>query len=302
MGRRLGFDMNIIEVEWGEGAPAERYRSALEADAQHQIKAVLVCQNETATGVTSEVAAIRRVLDDLGHPALLFVDSVSALASIDFRMDEWKVDVCVAGSQKGLMLPAGMGITCVSQKALQAAQNSRHPRCYFDYSDMVRSNGTGYFPYTPSIPMLHGLREALVMLEEEGLENVFARHHYLAEGVRAAVTQGWKLSLCAKAPQWYSDSVSAIEVPAGFNAAEVIERAFRRYNLALGTGLSKVAGKVFRIGHLGDLNEVMLMGAIAGAEMAMLDCGIPVTPGSGVGAASQFWRTHEAPVGLGAGA
>ena len=301
MGRRLGFDMNILEVEWGEGAPAERYRSALEADAQHQIKAVLVCQNETATGVTSDVAAIRRVLDDLGHPALLFVDSVSALASIDFRMDEGKVDVCVAGSQKGLMLPAGMGITCVSQKALQAAQNSRHPRCYFDYLDMVRSNGTGYFPYTPSIPMLHGLREALVMLEEEGLENVFSRHHYLAEGVRAAVTQGWKLSLCAKAPQWYSDSVSAIEVPAGFNAAEVIERAFRRYNLALGTGLSKVAGKVFRIGHLGDLNEVMLMGAIAGAEMAMLDCGIPVTPGSGVAAAAQFWRTHESPTGLGAG-
>ena len=138
--------------------------------------------------------------------------------------------------------------------------------------------------------------------EEEGLENVFARHHYLAEGVRAAVTQGWKLSLCAKAPHWYSDSVSAIVVPAGFNAAEVIERAFRRYNLALGAGLSKVAGKVFRIGHLGDLNEVMLMGAIAGAELAMLDCGIPVTPGSGVAAATRFWHTHEAPVGLGAGA
>ncbi|WP_297505601.1 aminotransferase class V-fold PLP-dependent enzyme [Ferrovum sp.] len=302
MGRRLGFNMNILEVEWGEGAPVEGYRSALEADAGHQIKAVLVCQNETATGVTSDVAAIRRVMDELGHPALLFVDSVSGLGSIDFRMDEWKVDVCVAGSQKGLMLPAGMGITCVSQKALQAAQNSRHPRCYFDYLDMVRSNGTGYFPYTPSIPMLYGLRESLVMLEEEGLENVFARHHYLAEGVRAAVTQGWKLSLCAKAPHWYSDSVSAIVVPAGFNAAEVIERAFRRYNLALGAGLSKVAGKVFRIGHLGDLNEVMLMGAIAGAELAMLDCGIPVTPGSGVAAATRFWHAHEAPVGLGAGA
>ncbi|NDU85242.1 MAG: aminotransferase class V-fold PLP-dependent enzyme [Ferrovum sp.] len=299
MGQRLGFDMNILEVEWGEGTPTERYRAALEADTEHHIKAVLVCQNETATGVTSDIAAIRQVLNDTGHPALLFVDSVSALGSIDFRMDEWGVDVCVAGSQKGLMLPAGLGVTCVSQKAQEAAKNSRHPRCYFDYQDMIKSNGTGYFPYTPSIPMLYGLKESLTMIEEEGLENVFARHRYLAEGVRAAVQQGWKLSLCAKSPHWYSDSVSAIVVPEGFNAAQVIERAFRRYNLALGTGLSKVAGKVFRIGHLGDLNELMLMAAIAGAEMSMLDCGIPVTPGSGVAAASEYWRTHQAPAALG---
>ncbi|MDA8416411.1 MAG: aminotransferase class V-fold PLP-dependent enzyme [Betaproteobacteria bacterium] len=298
MGQRLGFDMQILETEWGEGAPVERYHEALAADSQHQIKAVLVCHNETATGVTSDVAAIRRVMNDLGHPALLFVDAVSSLGSIDFRMDEWQVDVCVSGSQKGLMLPAGMGITCVSKKALSTAQACSHPRCYFDYQDMIRSNATGYFPYTPSIPMLYGLRESLRMLDEEGLENIFARHQYLAGGVRAAVQEGWKLALCAKEPQWYSDSVSAIVVPPEFNAAHVIERAFRRYNLALGTGLSKVAGKVFRIGHLGDLNELMLMGAIAGAEMAMLDCNIPVIPGSGVAAASAYWRHHSVPAGL----
>lgn len=298
MGQRLGFAMEILDTEWGEGAPVERYREALSADTAHHIKAVLVCHNETATGVTSDVAAIRRVMNDLGHPALLFVDSVSALGSIDFRMDEWQVDVCVSGSQKGLMLPAGLGVTCISPKAVAAAQASRHPRCYFDYQDMIRSNATGYFPYTPSIPMLYGLRESLAMLEEEGLDQVFARHHYLASGVRAAVQQGWQLSVCAKDPQWYSDSVTAIVVPPEFNAAQVIERAFRRYNLALGTGLSKVAGKVFRIGHLGDLNELMLMGALAGAEMAMLDCGIPVTPGSGVAAASAYWRSHPVPTGL----
>lgn len=293
MCQRLGFDVEIIEVEWGEGAPADRYLAALEADKQHKIKAVLVCQNETATGVSSDIPAIRKAMDSVQHPALLFVDSVSALASIDFRMDEWKVDVCVSGSQKGLMLPAGMGVTCVSEKALAARQSATHPRCYFDYLDMIKNNAVGYFPYTPSIPMMYGLKEALVVIEEEGLENIFARHAYLANGVRAAVQDGWKLKLCAKAPQWYSDTVSAILVPEGYNAAQVIERAYKRYNLSLGAGLSKVAGKVFRIGHLGDLNELMLMGAIAGAEMAMLDTGIAVEPGSGVAAASAYWRNHS---------
>jgi alanine-glyoxylate transaminase/serine-glyoxylate transaminase/serine-pyruvate transaminase len=223
---------------------------------------------------------------------------VSALASIDFRMDEWGVDVCVSGSQKGLMLPAGMGVTCVSQKALDAAKKATSPRCYFDYADMVASNASGYFPYTPSIPMLYGLRESLSMLAEEGLENVFHRHAYLAGGVRAAVFQGWNLKLCATEPVWYSDTVSAIMVPEGINGAEVIARAFKRYNLALGAGLSKVAGKLFRIGHLGDLNELMLLGAIAGAEMAMLDVGVKLEPGSGVAAAQNYWRNH-APVSLG---
>jgi alanine-glyoxylate transaminase/serine-glyoxylate transaminase/serine-pyruvate transaminase len=231
-------------------------------------------------------------MDSVKHPALLFVDSVSALASIDFRMDDWGVDVCVSGSQKGLMLPAGLGVTCVSQKALEAAKSATSRRCYFDYGDMVSANASGYFPYTPSVPMLYGLRESLAMLAEEGLENVFHRHSYLAGGVRAAVFAGWKLKLCATAPKWYSDTVSAIMVPEGINGAEVIARAFNRYNLALGAGLSKVAGKLFRIGHLGDLNELMLLGGIAGAEMAMLDAGVELEPGSGVAAAQNYWRSN----------
>ena len=301
MCQRLGFEVEVHETPWGEGAPVERYLASLTADKQHKIKAVLVCQNETATGVTSDVAAIRKAMDSAKHPALLFVDSVSALASIDFRMDEWGVDVCVSGSQKGLMLPAGMGVTCVSQKALEASKSAKAPRCYFDYADMVNANAQGYFPYTPSVPMMYGLKEALVLIAEEGLENIFARHTYLARGVRAAVFEGWGLKLCATEPKWYSDTVSAIMVPEGINGAEVISRAFKRYNLALGAGLSKVAGKLFRIGHLGDLNELMLLGAIAGAEMAMLDVGVKVEPGSGVAAAQKFWR-NNAPAARAGGA
>ena len=290
---RLGYEVELLDTPWGEGAPIDRYLAALSADKQHKIKAVLVCQNETATGVTSDVAAIRQAMDSIKHPALLFVDAVSALASIDFRMDEWGVDVCVSGSQKGLMLPAGMGVTCVSQKALEVAKKATSKRCYFDYADMVDANASGYFPYTPSIPMLYGLRESLVMIAEEGLENIFRRHNYLAAGVRAAVFEGWKLKLCATAPKWYSDTVSAIMVPEGINGADVITRAFMRYNLALGAGLSKVAGKLFRIGHLGDLNELMLLGAIGGAEMAMLDQGVKIEPGSGVAAAQGYWRANS---------
>ena len=297
MCQRLGFEVEALEVEWGEGTPVDRYRAVLEADRKHSIRAVLVCQNETATGVASDVAAIRRVLDETRHPALLFVDAVSALASVDFRMDEWGVDVCISGSQKGLMLPAGMGVTCVSEKALAAAKSARMPRCYFDYQDMVTANATGYFPYTPSIPMLYGLREALQMLLEEGLENVFYRHSYIAGGVRAAVVEGWKLALCARAPRWYSDTVSAVLVPPGIDGAAIIARAFTRYNLALGAGLARVAGKLFRIGHLGDSNELMLMAALAGAELAMLDCGVRIEAGSGVAAAANFWRSRPAPAG-----
>jgi alanine-glyoxylate transaminase/serine-glyoxylate transaminase/serine-pyruvate transaminase len=290
---RLGFEVELLETPWGEGAPVERHADLLSADKQHRIKAVLVCQNETATGVTSDVPAIRQAMDSAKHPALLFVDSVSALASIDFRMDEWGVDVCISGSQKGLMLPAGLGVTCVSQKALEAAKRATSRRCYFDYADMVSANAAGYFPYTPSIPMMYGLRESLAMLAEEGLDNVFQRHRYLAGGVRAAVLEGWKLKLCAAAPKWHSDTVSAIMLPDGINGADVIARAFTRYNLALGAGLSKVAGKLFRIGHLGDLNELMLLGGIAGAEMAMLDVGVKLEPGSGVAAAQNYWRGNS---------
>jgi len=293
MAQRLGYEVDIVDVEWGEGVPLERYDEALRADRQQRIKAVLACHNETATGVTSDIAGVRRVLDAANHPALLFVDAVSSLASIDFRMDEWRVDLVVTGSQKGLMLPAGLGILGASQTALGAMAGAKSRRCYFDLGDMIKANATGYFPYTPSLPMLYGLRESLNIISEEGLEAIFFRHHYLAEGVRAAITSGWRLRLCAKEPKWYSDTVSAIVVPEGINAAHVIDVAFRRYDLALGAGLSKVAGKVFRIGHLGDLNELMLMGAIAGAEMAMQDVGIKVTPGSGVAAASEYWRSHD---------
>ncbi len=294
LAQRLGFDVEIVDCEWGTGVPVEQYFALLEADKAHKIKAVLACHNETATGVTSDIAAVRSAMDAAQHPALLFVDAVSSLASIDFQMDTWGVDVCVSGSQKGLMLPAGLGVSCVSPKALAARESSRQPRCYFDYGDMVKANATGYFPYTPSLPMLYGLKESLqILLEEEGLENVFARHHYLASGTRAAILEGWKLNLCAKEPKWHSDTVSAIVVPATVNGAHVIDVAFRRYNLALGAGLSKVAGKVFRIGHLGDLNEIMLLGALGGVEMAMLDVGIQIEAGSGVAAAQKYWRTHD---------
>ena len=290
---KLGFKAEVVDCEWGEGVPVERYLEILEADKGHKIKAVLATHNETATGVTSDIAAVRRAMDAAKHPALLMVDAVSSLASIDFRMDEWGVDLCVAGSQKGLMLPAGLGIVCVSPKALAAREQSTQPRCYFDFGEMLKANASGYFPYTPSLPLLHGLRESLTMIMEEGLDQIFHRHHYLASGVRAAIQNGWKLDLCAKAPKWYSDTVSAIVVPEGINSAHVIDVAFRRYNLALGAGLSKVAGKVFRIGHLGDLNELMLIGALGGAEMAMLDVGIRIEPGSGVAAAMKYWRGND---------
>jgi alanine-glyoxylate transaminase / serine-glyoxylate transaminase / serine-pyruvate transaminase len=293
MAQRLGYDVEVVEVEWGEGVPLERYEEILRADRRHEIKAVLACHNETATGVTSDIGGVRRALDAAKHPALLCVDAVSSLASIDFRMDEWGVDLAVSGSQKGLMLPAGLGILGASPKALAALEGAKSRRCYFDLADMIKANATGYFPYTPSLPMLYGLRESLNVIFEETLEAIFQRHHYLAEGVRAAVTEGWGLKLCARERKWYSDTVSAVVVPQGINGAHVIDVAFRRYNLALGAGLAKVAGKVFRIGHLGDLNELMLMGALAGAEMAMLDVGIKVTPGSGVAAASNYWRTHD---------
>jgi alanine-glyoxylate transaminase/serine-glyoxylate transaminase/serine-pyruvate transaminase len=290
MCRRLGFEVELIETLWGEGAPVDKYLAALESDRSQSIKAVLVCQNETATGVRSDVAAIRGAMDSVKHPALLMVDSVSALASIDFRMDEWGVDVCISGSQKGLMLPAGLGITCISRKALETAKRTASRRCYFDFGDMIQANAGGYFPYTPSLQMMCALRESLTMLAEEGLENVFRRHSFLAAGARAAVMQGWKLKLCAVAPKWYSDTVTAVMMPAGVDAVAVIARAYTRYNLSLGAGLSKVAGKLFRIGHVGDLNELMLLGAIAGSEMAMLDLGMNIEPGSGVAAAQTYWR------------
>jgi alanine-glyoxylate transaminase/serine-glyoxylate transaminase/serine-pyruvate transaminase len=289
LARRHGLEVIVQEEEWGTGASPERIAEALAADKTHEIKGVMVVHNETATGVTSDVAAVRRAMNAVGHPAMLYVDGVSSIASIDFRMDEWGVDLAVTGSQKGLMLPAGLGIVCASPKALAAMPDAKCRKSYFDLADQMRANATGYFPYTPALTLLHGLRAALDMLFEERLDNVFARHRHLAEGARAAV-RAWGLDLCAKEPKWHSNTVSAIMVPRGFNGADVIDRAYRRYNLALGAGLSQMAGKLFRIGHLGDLNELMLLGAIAGAEMAMRDVGIEVVPGSGVAAAEEHFR------------
>lgn len=290
LAQRHGLRVDIIDVEWGEGAPTDRIGEILSQDKQHDIKGVLIVHNETATGVTSDVAAVRTAMDAAHHPALLYVDGVSSIGSIDFRMDDWKVDLAITGSQKGLMLPAGLGIVCASPKALAAREQAKCPRVFFDFGDMMRANAMGYFPYTPSIPLLYGLRESLAIIAEEGLDAIFARHRRLADGVRAAV-RAWSLKLCARAPKWHSDTVSAILVPEGVNAADVIDVAFRRYNLALGAGLARMAGKLFRIGHLGDLNELMLLGAIAGVEMALRDVGVQVTPGAGVAAAAEHYRS-----------
>ncbi|MDZ4790275.1 MAG: aminotransferase class V-fold PLP-dependent enzyme [Hyphomicrobiales bacterium] len=290
MAQRLGLDVQILDEEWGTGVHPDKIESVLRADSSHQIKAVLCVQNETATGVTSDIGAVRKAMDAANHPAMLYVDGVSSIASLDFRMDDWRVDCAITGSQKGLMLPAGLGIACVSPKALAAHKTATLRRVYFDFADMIKTNATGYFPYTPALPMLYGLREALAMIFEEKLEHVFERHHVLASGVRAAV-KAWGFTVCAKSPEWHSDTVSAIMVPPGFNGADVIDIAFRRYNLALGAGLSQMAGKLFRIGHLGDLNDLMVLGAIAGAEMAMRDVGIDIVLGSGVGAAQTHFRS-----------
>jgi len=288
--QRHGLDVQVLDEEWGTGVKPDKIESVLRADKSHRIKAVLAVQNETATGVTSDIGAVRKAMDAAGHPALLYVDGVSSIGSIDFRQDEWGVDLAVAGSQKGLMLPAGLGIVSASPRALAAYKTAQLKRVYFDFGDMIKANATGYFPYTPALPMLYGLRESLRILFEEKLEHVFERHNVLASGVRAAV-KAWGLQPCAKGPEWYSDTVTAIVVPPGFNGADVIDVAFRRYNLSLGAGLSQVAGKVFRIGHLGDLNDLMVLGALAGAEMAMNDVGIDVKLGSGVGAAQSYFRS-----------
>ena len=290
--QRHGLDVEIVDVDWGEGVPLDIYADRLNADKDHKIKAVLVCHNETATGVTSDVAGVRQALNDANHPALLFVDGVSSIASIDFRMDEWGVDIAVSGSQKGFMLPGGLAILCVSQKALEASKRAELARCYFDFKDMIATNKDGYFPYTPAMSMLRGLRVSVDRLLDEGLENVFARHHFLATGVRKAV-DAWGLELCAREPKWYSDTVSAICLPDGFDSGELLKRAYYRYGVSLGAGLSKVAGRVFRIGHLGDLNEMMLMMALAGAEMSMRDLGVPIEAGSGVAAAEEYYRSAE---------
>ncbi|HEU5358040.1 MAG TPA: aminotransferase class V-fold PLP-dependent enzyme [Gemmatimonadales bacterium] len=293
LARQLGLEVEVLDCEWGTGAPADRIEAALKADHGHAIKALLIVHNETATGVTSDVAAIHRAQLAARHPSLLLVDSVSGIGSLEFRMDEWGVDVAVTGSQKGLMLPAGLAILCASPRVLDAGATATSRRAYFDFAAAAQANDQGYFPYTPSAPMLRALRESLTMLlDEEGMPAVIARHHRLAEGVRRAVA-AWGLRLCAREPRWHSDTVSTILTPDGIDARAVISRAFDRYDLSLGAGLGPLAGRAFRIGHLGDLNELMLHGALAGVEMALQDCGVTLTPGSGVAAAEEYWR-HQA--------
>lgn len=287
MAQRLGLDVICVDVEWGTGVPLADYERYLATDKT--IKAVFVTHNETATGVTSDVARVRQVMDATGSDALLFVDGVSSIASIDFQQEAWGVDLAVTGSQKGLMLPPGLAMLGVSAKALAAAKSSTMERYYFSFEDMLKTNDGGYFPYTPPIQLLHGLRASLGLLLAEGLPQVYARHHRLAEGVRRGI-DALGLSLCAVSPVWYSDTVSAVRVPAGVDAAEVCRIGYRRYRTSFGAGLARLAGKVFRIGHLGDLNEVMCLAALASAEMSLADAGGKVELGAGVAAAQAYYR------------
>ncbi len=287
--QRHGLDVRVIECEWGEGAPAARFAEALAADTGNEIKAVLVTHNETATGVVSDIGTVRKAMDASGHPALLFVDCVSSLASMPFDMDGWGVDVAVAGSQKGFMLYTGMAIVAASPKALAATKTATLPRTFFSFDDMGRANATGGFPYTPPLQLIMGLAESLRMLDEEGLSNVYARHTRLAEGVRRAAA-AWGLELVAKRSELCSDTVTAILVPAGRNADELVQHAFDAYGVSFGVGLGEMAGKAFRIGHLGSLTDVMVLSGLATIEMAMADLGYDVKLGSGVAAAQAHYR------------
>lgn len=287
--KRLNFDVDVVQCEWGTGVDMGILRAKLEADREHKVKAICCVHNETATGVTNNLANIRKVLDDCMHPALFLVDGVSSICAIDFRMDEWGVDVALTGSQKALSLPTGLGIVCASPKALEAAKTAKSLRVFFDWNDYLKFYKLGtYWPYTPSIQLLYGLRAALdLILVEEGLDNVIIRHSRLGTATRFAV-EAWGLKNCTQKEEWYSDTVTAVVVPPYIDSAEIVKRAWKRYNLSLGLGLNKVAGKVFRIGHLGSLNEVQLLGCLSGVEMALKDVGYPVKLGSGVGAAAAY--------------
>ncbi|MEO0362757.1 MAG: aminotransferase class V-fold PLP-dependent enzyme, partial [Pseudomonadota bacterium] len=292
MAERLGLDVEVIDVAWGAGAPVNEFARRLGRDRHGEIKAVFVTHNETATGVTSDVAGVRRALDESFHDALLFVDGVSSIASIDFRMDEWDVDLIVTGSQKGLMLPAGLGILGVSEKAMEASKTATMRRAYFEFADMRKMNADGYFPYTPPTQLFHGLRRSLDSIAAEGLDQVIARHHRLAEGVRRGIA-AWGLPLVAEHHTLYSDTVSAIRVPSDVDARDVLRIAYEDFNTSFGSGLGPLAGKVFRIGHLGDLNDGMCLTALGVAEMALYRAGAQVRLGSGVGAAQSWFATAE---------
>jgi alanine-glyoxylate transaminase/serine-glyoxylate transaminase/serine-pyruvate transaminase len=268
LAERLGLAVEFIPGDWRHGADAGALEAVLGADSSRRFKAVCVVHNETSTGVTSRIPEVRAAIDRVGHPALLMVDTISSLASIDYRHDEWGVDVTVAGSQKGLMLPPGLSFNAISAKALEASKTARLPRSYWDWGEMIAANANGYFPYTPATNLLYGLHEAIAMLLEEGLPNVFARHVRHAEATRAAV-RAWGLEVLCANPAEYSPSLTAILMPDGHNADAMRKVALANFNVSLGQGLGKVAGRVFRIGHLGDFNDLTLLGTLAGVEMSL---------------------------------
>lgn len=289
--RALGIAVTELAVPWGRPAPVDLIHERLAADRIHEIKAVLVVHNETSTGVTSDIGAVRKVIDATGHPALLLVDTVSSLASIDFRFDEWQVDVALCGSQKGLMLPPGTGILCVGPKALAKSAKGGSPRYYWDWRTIIEQNKAGFFPYTPATLLLVGMREALRMLLEEGLPAVIDRHRRLADGVRRAV-KAWNLDILCQDPAAYSNTLTTVMMPAGANSDELLKITSTRLNVALGVGLGQLKGRAFRIGHLGWLNEVEVLGTLAAIEIALRGRGIAIPLGQGVAAcASGFVDT-----------
>ncbi|HEV8340830.1 MAG TPA: aminotransferase class V-fold PLP-dependent enzyme [Candidatus Binatia bacterium] len=294
-----GIQVQTLDVPYGLGVPPDLVEERLRADKGHQIKALLALHNETSTGVASNIAAVRQAMDRVGHPALLLVDVVSSLASIDFRFDEWRVDVALTGPQKGLMLPPGLAILAVSPKALRANQAAKCHRYFWDWAPVLERNSRGEFPYTPATTLLFGLKESLAMLEEEGLPNVFHRHARLAEACRRAV-QAMGLKLLAKNPQERSNTVTAVCMPDGFDSEAYIAHAESSLQIPFGPGLGEVKGKIFRIGHLGSLNELELLGALAGVEMTLATFGVAVPLGAGL-AAAETYLLQTAAGGLGSG-
>ncbi len=288
---RFGIQVDYVPGNWRRGAAAAEAASRLGADARHTFKAVMVVHNETSTGVTSGIADIRQAMNQAGHPALLMVDTISSLGSIDYRHDEWEVDVTVAGSQKGLMLPPGLSFNAISEKALSANKSAKLPRSYWDWQDMLGPNRNGYFPFTPATTLLYGLREALVMLHEEGLPNVFRRHGRHAEATRTAV-RTWGLEIVCEDPREYSNSLTAVLMPQGHDPDRLRSIILENFDMSLGAGLSKLAGKVFRIGHLGSFNDLMLAGTLSGVEMGLRLAGVPHQAG-GVTAALQALAPAE---------
>ncbi len=284
--KRLGLDAQLLPGDWRHPVDSVAIGEALAKDVDHRIKAVCVVHNETSTGAMSDVAAVRAVIDETRHPALLMVDTISSLASIDFRHDEWGVDVTVGGSQKGLMLPPGLGFNAVSDKALAASLGANLPRAYWNWQDMLDANNNGFFPYTPATNLLYGLREALSMLLDEGLENVFERHRRLAEATRCAVA-AWQLELLCLDSAARSHSLTAVQLPEGADADAFRATVLERFNMSLGNGLGRLAGRVFRIGHLGDFNDLMLIGTLGGVEMGLAASGIAYQRG-GVTAAMDY--------------